>query len=99
LPGAGVWAAIGDGDERWVVNRQQMIYRWNLQTNVWDRMPGAAANIDVQNPCRVIVTILDKMYIWKNNNWELLTGAGKRSSINEVNYFTVTENDEIYIGK
>ncbi|KAJ6635857.1 Tectonin-1, partial [Pseudolycoriella hygida] len=56
LPGAATWAGIGNGGERWVVNKAQQIFRWNHSTNVWDRMPGAAVNIDVQNPGRVIVT-------------------------------------------
>jgi len=97
LPGAATWAGIGDGDERWVVNSSQQIYRWNPFTNVWDRVPGAAVNVDVQNPCRVIVTnAANQIYIWKDNVWERLTGAGKRSTLNGIRYYTVNSYDEIY---
>lgn len=100
LPGAAVWAGIGDGDERWVVNAAQQIYRWNHSTNNWDLMPGAAVNIDVQNPCRVIVTnSKNQIFIWKNNAWKLLTGAGTRSTINEDHYYTVNSAQKIYIGQ
>lgn len=99
LPGAATWAGIGDGDERWVINSAQQIFRWNHQTNTWDLMPGKAVNVDVQNPCRVIVTnSTDQMFIWKNNNWQLLTGAGKRSSINECHYYTVNGAQQIFVG-
>ena len=100
LPGAATWAGIGDGDERWVINRAQQIFRWNHSRNDWDRMPGAAVNIDVQNPCRVIVTNASKkMYIWKNNNWQQLSGSGTRSSLNEKNYFTVNDAGQIFKGE
>lgn len=100
LPGKATWAGIGDGDERWVINRAQQIFRWNHSNNNWDLMPGQAVNIDVQNPCRVIVTTSgSRMYIWKNNNWTLLTGAGTRSTINEYNYFTVNSAHQIWKGQ
>lgn len=60
-------------------------------------MPGAAVNIDVQGPDRVIVTnVSQKMYVWKNNSWEMLTGSGTRSSINENNYYTVNSAQQIW---
>ncbi len=100
LPGQATWAAIGDGDERWVVNKDDNIYRWNHSRNDWDQMPGAAVNIDVQNPCRVIVTnSSNKMYIWKNNDWVLLTGVGTRATINECSYYTVNSAQQIWQGK
>lgn len=99
-PGAATWAGIGDGDERWVVNKAHQIYRWNHSNKNWDLMPGAADNIDVQNPCRVIVTnAANQIYIWKNNNWQLLTGAGTRSTINENNYYTVNTAQQIWKGQ
>lgn len=99
LPGAATWAAIGEGDERWVINSAQQIYRWNHSRNDWDRMPGAAVNVDVQNPCRVIVTnAANRMYVWKNNNWSLLTGAGTRSTIDNNFYYTVNSAQQIWKG-
>lgn len=100
LPGAATWAGIGDGDERWVINIAQQIFRWNHFRNNWDLMPGAAINIDVQNPCRVIVTnAADQMFVWKNNNWTLLNGAGTRSSITDDSYFTVSKSQQIWQGQ
>lgn len=100
LPGAATWAGIGDGDERWVINSAQQIYRWNLSRKDWDHMPGAAVNVDVQNPCRVIVTTSSsQMYIWKNNNWQLLTGAGTRATITESNYYHVNSAQQIWKGQ
>lgn len=98
LPGLAIWAAIGDGDERWVVNKQQSIFRWNHSTNTWDQVPGAANNIDVQNPCRVIATnAAHQIYIWKNNNWQLITGSGTRSTITEDEYYTVNSAQQIWV--
>lgn len=97
MPGAATWAAIGEDDERWVVNSAQKIYRWNHQNTNWDLMPGAAVNIDVQNPKRIIVTnTSQKIYIWKNNNWEMLTGEATRSTISENNYYAVNSAQEIF---
>lgn len=99
-PGAATWAAIGDGDERWVINSQQQIFRWNHSKKSWDRMPGAAVNIDVQNSRRVIVTnAVNQIYIWKNNNWQLIKGSGTRSTINKNKYFTVNSNHEVFSGQ
>lgn len=99
LPGAATWAGIGDGDERWVVNSAQQIFRWNHQINNWNHMPGAAVNIDVQNPCRVIMTnAMHQMFIWRNNNWQMISGAGTRASINETHYFTVNSVQQLFIG-
>lgn len=94
---------MGRNRRRWWtmggINSAQQIYRWNHQTNDWNHIPGAATNVDVQNPCRVIVTNAShQMFIWKNNSWRMLNGAGKRSTINDSHYYTVNSAQQIFIG-
>ena len=99
IPGGAMWAAIGVGDERWVVASDQTIYRWNHATKSFNRIPGAAVNVDVHSPCRVIITnASNQMLIYKDNNWRLVNGAGTRSSINGTHIFTVNSAHEILIG-
>lgn len=99
VDGTAIWAAIGDGDERWAINTAQQILRWNHETSKWDRKPGTAVNIDVQNSNRIIMTNASKrMYVWKNNIWVKMSGTGSKTSINEKNIFTCTSNGEIWMG-
>jgi hypothetical protein len=98
LPGAAMWACIGEMDERWVVNGAHDIFRWNHARKNWDHIPGKAVNIDCQNPERVIVTnAQNEMYMRVHNVWQRLPGAGQRSSVSDENSFTITEDGDIYV--
>jgi hypothetical protein len=103
MPGGATSCGIGDGDERWVVNEKTMqIFRWNHATNVWDLIPGGASYVDVQNPCRVIVSnIHQQMFLRKNNAWIHLPGAAAkgRAGISEKHFFAVNDKQEIYRGE
>lgn len=99
MPGKATWAAIGEGDERWVVNSAQQIFRWNHFRKDWDVIPGAAVNIDVQNPCRVVVTnAANQMYVWKNNQWVLITGVGTRATVDSQFIYHVNSGSQIWRG-
>jgi hypothetical protein len=100
LPGAATWAAIGDGDERWVINRQQQIFRWNHQQDTWEQIPGGATYVDVQNKDRVIVTNAGQnMFVFKNGGWHVLTGGCIRATLNEEKFFCVNGADQLFKGE
>jgi len=101
LPGGATWSAIGDGDERWVIHQDTMqIFRWSHSGNTWEVIPGGATWVDVQNPCRVMVTnIHNQMFIRKNNAWSSITGSGSRATLNEKHFFAVNSANEIFKGE
>jgi len=92
------WAAMGDGEELWVVDIKDQVYRYNYFTKVFDHVSGVAAdNVDVQNPCRIIVTNKNNdIYLWKNISWQKLLGAGKRSTITADKMYTITAKGAVY---
>lgn len=101
LPGINaIWTAIGDGDERWVIDNAQQIYRWNHARKNWDLKPGSAVNIDVQNAQRIVMTTaLGEMHLWVKNRWILLTETyGTQATINESFVYYTNENNQIFKG-
>jgi len=103
LPGKGVWAAIGDQDERWMVDSAGSSWRWNSTTNAWDQLGlswMSTTSIDVQDPTHIIVANTRKQFFsWQNNNWRRIAGSGPRVKNNQTHYFMLDNAGQISISK
>jgi len=56
-------------------------------------------HIDVANKDQVVVTASNqRAYMWKNNKWNALPGAGIRTTIGSKNAFIVAKDGSLYKG-
>jgi hypothetical protein len=99
LPRAHKYVAIGEGGEIWAITPTNDIHHWNRAKKDWDLMPGKAVNIDVQDKNKVIVTgVNQRLYMWKNNRWNVLPGIGKRATVGHHHAYVVNKAQYLYQG-
>jgi len=98
-PGAAIWAAIGEDDDRWVCNNQHSIFHWNHDKNQWDNVVGFAWNVEVQNAQRVVVANkINELFLYKGGVWEKLNGKGIKAAVNDNTFFAVNAQGQIWVG-
>ena len=94
-------AVNGDGNA-YVVNRAQMIYRWNDATNNWTNLPGRAYDVGVSpgNDLWVIGTNAVGggfgIYQWVGNNWRNIPGGAVRIAVGPSGPWVVNNSGHIY---
>jgi len=95
-PGKALFAAIGEDNERWMVDLNHKINRWDEDNGVWEAMPGFATSVDLVNKNRAVMTgDSGRVYLWNGKKWSEIGEHAHRASIDDNAVYWVTETDDI----
>jgi len=104
-PTVGLWPAIGENDDRWLVGTNHGVYHWDASKNGWsqDVLYAWASNIDVENQTSVIHVgnpgDIGNMYVWNANSttWTEISGNAVRGTIGRSKVYYINSAGQIWV--
>lgn len=93
----GVYVSVGADGTAWHVNRENKIYRWDVDKNVWTEIHGTLKQISVGSKDHVWgISSDNRVWQWENQNWVLRTTNGKVLSVgSDGTVFLLDKNNQV----